>query len=209
MVGSGIAAARLSPDDTGLQLLENAVATGAVLFAVLLALGPVSGGHLNPVVSLVDVALGRRDVLAYLPFQLGGAALGAIVANLMFELPAVEISATERPLWFAEGVATFGLVLVVLGVARSGRPGAAPAAVAAYITGAYFFTASTSFANPAVTVGRMLTDTFAGIAPESVPAFVAAQLVGGALGALAARLLYHDVATAADNVVVPHEPPGQ
>lgn len=211
VVGSGIAARRLSPDDVGLQLLENAAATAAALVALLLALGPVSGAQLNPVVTLADRLLGGKttiEALGYVGAQVAGGAIGCVTANLMFELPAVELSGTVRDgggRWLAEVVATGGLVLVVLGVVRSGRATAAPLAVGAYIGGAYFFTASTSFANPAVTVARMLSDTFSGIAPSSVPAFVAAQLAGGALGLGAARVLYPDVSAVAGELVVPQE----
>jgi glycerol uptake facilitator-like aquaporin len=180
VIGSGIAAQRLSPDDTGLQLLYNSAATAAGLFAIILMFGPVSGGHFNPVVSLVDAAFGglsRRDALAYLPAQVAGCITGAIAANAMFALSAISISGNHRASAahvFAEVVATSGLLLVIFALARSGRISAAPAAVGAYIGAAYWFTSSTSFANPAITVGRMLSDTFAGIAPASVPAFVGA-----------------------------------
>lgn len=212
VVGSGIAAQRLSPDDVGLQLLENAAATAAGLVAIILAVGPVSGAHLNPVVSLADAVFGGlrwSDVGAYVVAQVGGGIFGAVVANLMFDLPAVEWSTTERSsggLWLAEIIATIGLLLVIFGVVRSGRVTAAPFAVGSYIGAAYFFTASTSFANPAVTFGRMFTDTFAGIAPSSVPAFVAMQLVGAAAAVALARYLYPDVEEVADDVVVPTEP---
>ena len=158
VVGSGIAASRLSPHDAGLQLFENAAATAAALVAVTLALGTVSGAHLNPVVTLADRAFGGMtwtEVGTYVLVQVAGAALGAVVANLMFELPAVELSETSRSgmgLWLAEAIATFGLVVVVFGVVRSGRPSTVAFAVGAYVGAAYFFTASTSFANPAVTV---------------------------------------------------------
>lgn len=210
VVGSGIAATRLSPGDTGLQLLENAIATAAALVAVILAVGAVSGAHLNPVVTLADLVFGgmaRREAAWYVTAQVLGAACGAMVANLMFELPAVELSSRVRDgggLVLGEAVATFGLVLVVFGVARSGRAALAPVAVAAYIAGAYFFTSSTSFANPAVTSARMLTDTFTGIAPGSVPAFLGAQLVGGGAAVLVVRFLYPDVRDSAHDVVVPH-----
>lgn len=196
VVGSGIAAARLSPTDVGLQLLENAFATALGLFVLIAVLAPVSGAHFNPVVSLVDAALGYRGwrtVLSYLPAQVLGCVGGAVLANAMFGLDPVSISATERvsaPTLLAEVVATAGLVLVIFGLARSGRAAWAPAAVAAYIGAAYFFTSSTSFANPAITIGRMFSDTFAGIAPASAPGFLAAQLVGGAAGLLLVRLLY-------------------
>lgn len=211
VVGSGIAAQRLSPGDSGLQLFENAAATAAALVAIILAVGPVSGAHLNPVVTLVDRFFGglsTRETVAYIGVQLAGGALGTVVANVMFSLPPVELSATARSsggLWFAEAIATFGLVLVVFGVVRSGRASAAPFAVAAYIGGAYFFTASTSFANPAVTVARTLTDTFAGIRPSSAPAYVTFELVGAAVAAVVVRLLYPNIEARAHAVIVPHE----
>jgi glycerol uptake facilitator-like aquaporin len=201
VVGSGIMAARLSPGDVGLQLLENAAATAAGLTVIILVFGPVSGAHLNPVVSLVDWALGRRsrtgltgrDLAAYVPAQVGGAIAGAVLANLMFSLPAVTASAKARTgggLWLGELVATAGLVALILALSRTGRAGLAPAAIGAYIGSAYWFTSSTSFANPAVTVGRAFTDTFAGIAPGSVPGFVAAQLAGALTGAALMLALY-------------------
>lgn len=208
VIGSGIAAQRLSPGNTGLQLLENAVATGAVLVALILALGPVSGAHLNPVVSLVDRLLGGLTTVelgVYVIAQVLGATAGAVLANLMFDLPAIDLSTDVRRgggIWLAEIVATFGLLLVILGVVRSSNRSAAPYAVAAYITAAYWFTSSTSFANPAVTIARSLSDTFAGIAPRSVPAFLVAQVAGGLLALGAARLLYPTLP--ADDVVVPH-----
>lgn len=211
VVGSGIAAQRLSPGDPGLQLLENAAATAAALVAIILAVGPVSGAHLNPVVTVADRIFGGLDTRtagAYVGAQVAGGVLGTLVANVMFERPALEWSTTGRSgghLWLAEVVATFGLLLVVFGVVRSGRPTIAPFAVGAYIGGAYFFTASTSFANPAVTLARTLTDTFTGIEPSSAPAFVAAQLVGAGLAVAAVRVLYPDMAEAATDVVVPHE----
>jgi glycerol uptake facilitator-like aquaporin len=211
VIGSGIAAQRLSPGATGLELLENAAATAAGLFAIILMFGPVSGGHFNPVVSFVDAAFGGlswRDAAAYLPAQVVGCIGGAAVANLMFALPAVSISARPRasPAHFlSEIIATLGLILVIFALARSGRSRAAPAAVGAYIGAAYFFTSSTSFANPAITVGRMFSDTFAGIAPSSAPAFIAAQIVGGAVAVTVIRALYPGV-TAADaaDIIVPH-----
>lgn len=210
VVGSGIAAQRLSPGNSGLELFESAVATGCALAVIILAVGPVSGGHLNPVVSLVDAAfggLGRRELLAYIAAQLGGAVAGVIVANLMFSLAPVTISAHLRSgpgLWLGEFVATFGLVLVIFGVARSGRNAVVPFAVGAYITGAYFFTSSASFANPAVTVARTLSNTFAGISPRSVALFVVAELCGGAAAWLAIRFLHPDARQISDVVVVPH-----
>ncbi|SHN43204.1 aquaporin [Cryptosporangium aurantiacum] len=195
VVGSGIAAQQLS-DDVGLQLLENAAATAAGLFAIILMFGPVSGAHFNPVVSLADAVFGGlpwRTAAAYVPVQALGCIAGAVLANAMFAAPAVSISTTERatgPHLLAEVVATAGLVLVIFSLARSGRAATAPAAVAAYIGAAYWFTSSTSFANPAITIGRMFSDTFAGIAPSSAPAFVLAQLIGGALGVVLIRVLY-------------------
>ncbi len=195
VIGSGIAAARLT-DDAGLRLLLNAAATAGALVAVILAVGPVSGAHLNPVVSLADRVLGgltAAEAGVYCGAQLAGGALGAVLANVIFALPAVSLSSHPRssgPLWASEVVATFGLLLVVFGVGRSGRSAAAPFAVAAYIGGAYFFTSSTSFANPAVTLARTLSDTFAGIAPASAPAFVVAQTVGGGLATALVRWLY-------------------
>ena len=209
VVGSGIAAEKLSPGDVGLQLFESAAATGAGLVALILAFGPVSGAHFNPIVSVIDVVFGglaARDLPAYVAAQLVGAISGSIVANLMFELPAVEWSDRVRSgggVWLAEVVATVGLLVVIFGVVRSGRTPAAPFAVGAYIGAAYFFTASTSFANPAVTIGRMFTDSFAGIAPSSVAAFVAFQLVGGLLALVLVRAIYPGVADAAPDAVVP------
>jgi arsenate reductase len=211
VVGSGIAAQRLSPGDVGLQLFENAAATAAALVAVILAVGPVSGAHLNPVVTAADRVfggIGTKDAAVYVVAQVAGGALGSVVANLMFSEPALAWSTKGRSgggLWLAEAVATFGLLLVVFGVARSGRTSAAPFAVGAYIGGAYFFTASTSFANPAVTLARTLTDTFSGIEPASAPAFVAFQVVGAAVAVAAVRVLYPDARRVAGAVVVPHE----
>jgi len=196
VVGSGIAAQRLSPDDTGLQLLENAFATALGLPVLILIFGPLSGAHFNPVVSLVDSAIGLRswrDAAAYIPAQIVGCILGAMLANLMFGDPAVSISTTDRLTpghFLAEIVATAGLILVIFALARTGRAHLAPAAVGAYIGAAYFFTSSASFANPAITVGRMFSDTFAGIAPSSAPGFVVAQLIGGAVGLILVRWLY-------------------
>lgn len=211
VVGSGIAAAQLSPGDTGLQLLENAAATAAGLFTFILMFGPVSGAHFNPVVSLVDASFGglpRRDALAYVPAQVTGCVLGAVAANAMFSLPAISIATTHRaspPHLFAEVIATLGLILVIFALARSGRGNLAPAAVGAYIGSAYFFTSSTSFANPAIDVGRMFSDSFAGIAPASVPAFVVFQLLGGALAIAVIRVLYPDLTPAeAAEVMLPH-----
>ena len=215
VVGSGITAARLSPHDVGLQLLENAIATALALGALILTFGPISGAHFNPVVSAVDWWLGRRtgagltpgELGGYVVAQVGGAIAGAVLANLMFGLPAVAWSQTRRTgghLWLAEIVATTGLVLLIVALARSGRAPVAPAAVGAYIGAAYWFTSSTAFANPAVTLGRAFTDTFAGIAPGSAPGFVAAQLAGGLVAVAAVVWWYPDAGRAADAVVVPH-----
>ena len=210
VIGSGIAAQKLSPNETGLQLLENAAATAAGLYTIILMFGPVSGGHFNPVVSLVDASFGGiswRDAAAYLPAQVAGCSLGAVVANGMFALAAVSISTHHRASpahLFSEVIATSGLILLIFSLARSKRPFATPAAVGAYIGAAYFFTSSTSFANPAITVGRMFSNTFAGIAPASVPGFVAAQLVGGVCAILAVRALYPRLTAAeAHDAVLP------
>src|SRR6185437_12622059 len=212
VIGSGIAAQRLSPGDTGLELLENAAATAAGLFAIILMFGPVSGAHFNPVVSFADAALGGiswRDAAAYLPAQVAGCVTGAVAANLMFGLQAVTVSAKQRasgPHVLSEVIATAGLLLVIFALARSGRAATAPAAVGAYIGAAYWFTASTSFANPAITIGRMFSDTFAGIAPSSAPVFIAAQIGGGIAGVLLIRVLYPALTPAqAAGVIVPHE----
>lgn len=196
VIGSGIAASTLSPGDVGQQLLENAFATALGLFAIILVFGPVSGAHLNPVVSLVDAALGHRawrDIAAYLPAQVLGCIAGAVLSNAMFGRAPVSISTTERltgPHFLAEIVATAGLILVIFALARSGRGALAPAAVGAYIGAAYFFTSSSSFANPAITIGRMFSDSFAGIAPGSVAGYLVAQAVGGGVGLVLVRYLY-------------------
>ena len=209
VVGSGIAAQRLTPDDVGLELLENTIATGAALVARILAFGSVSGAHFNPVVTLADRVLGGITTTAaavYVLVQVAGACLGAVLANLMFDLDAITLSTHTRSsggLWLGEVIATFGLLLVILGVVRSGRAAVAPFAVAGWITAAYWCTSSTSFANPAVTLARTLSDTFAGIRPSSAPAFVLAQIGGGALAIVVARFLHPNVH--AENVVVPHE----
>jgi len=215
VIGSGIAAQRLSPGNTGLQLLENAAATAAGLFAIILMFGPVSGAHFNPVVSFADAALGGmswRDAAAYLPAQVAGCVTGAVAANVMFSLSAVSISVKHRASGahaLSEVIATAGLLLVIFALARSGRAAAAPAAVGAYIGAAYWFTSSTSFANPAITIGRMFSNTFAGIAPSSAPVFIAAQAGGGIAGVLIIRGLYPALTAAqARAVVVPHEDGG-
>ena len=211
VVGSGIFAQRLSPGDEGLQLLENSIATAFGLMALILAFGKVSGAHFNPVVTLADRVLGgvdTRRALAYIGAQVAGGCAGTVVANLMFELPAIEWSTHTRSsagLWLGEVVATFGLLTVILGVVRSGRTTAAPFAVGAYIGAAYWFTSSTSFANPAVTVARTLTDTFAGIRPGSVPLFVVAQCVGAVAAVGLARFLHPSLPDQAERVVIPRE----
>jgi len=196
VIGSGIAAQRLSPGQVGLELVENAAATAAGLFAIILMFGPVSGAHFNPVVSFADAVFGGlswRDAACYLPAQVAGCIGGAVLANLMFAQAAVSISAKHRatPAHFlSEIVATLRLIVVIVALARSGRSRSAAAAVGAYIGAAYFFTSSTSFANPAITIGRMFSDTFAGIAPSSAPAFIAAQLVGGVIGTVLTVTVY-------------------
>jgi glycerol uptake facilitator-like aquaporin len=214
VIGSGIAAQQLSPDDTGLQLLQNSITTVFGLGVLILLFGPVSGAHFNPVVSAVDWALGRRrgtglrgvDVAAYTLAQVLGGVAGALLANAMFDLPVGQISDKARfgvGLWIGEVVATAGLIALIVALARTGRAALSAAAVASWIGAAYWFTSSTSFANPAVTVSRMFSDTFAGIDPASVLPFVLAQLVGAALGAVTVTVLYPDAPAAAGAVVVP------
>jgi arsenate reductase len=220
VVGSGIAAQSLS-HDVGLQLLENAVATAAGLAVLILVFGPISGAHLNPVVSFADWLLGRRsgtglsaaEAFAYLGGQVTGGIMGSILADAMFARPLVHWSTHSRTaghLWLGEVVATAGLLLVIVALARAGRANQTPWAVGAYIGAAYWFTSSTSFANPAVTIGRAFTDTFAGIAPASVPGFLVAQVVGGVIGLGLIGLLYPDASEIADRLVVPSgaEAPG-
>jgi glycerol uptake facilitator-like aquaporin len=215
VVGSGIAAQRLSPGDVGLQLLENSTATFLGLTVLILLFGPVSGAHFNPVVSAADWLLGRRsgtglngrEVVAYSVAQVAGGIAGAVLANTMFEVSLTELATTDRTgahLLVGEVVATAGLVALIFALARSGRGALAAPAVGAYIGAAYWFTSSTSFANPAVTVGRIFSDTFAGIAPGSVPGFVLAQLVGAGVGVALVAYLYPRVGDSADDVVVPH-----
>lgn len=195
VVGSGIMAERLS-DDPGLQLLQNAVATAGVLSALILALAPVSGAHFNPVVTLAERAFGnidRRSAIGYIIAQIAGGIAGVIAANLMFDLDAISWSTTDRSgghLVFAEAVATLGLLLVIFGLTRGGRSTFVAFAVGGYIAGAYYFTSSTSFANPAVTVARTFSDTFAGIEASSAPMFVVAQLVACAIAVALLRVLY-------------------
>jgi glycerol uptake facilitator-like aquaporin len=212
VIGSGIAAQQLSPGNTGLELLENAAATATGLFALILMVGPVSGAHFNPVVSFVDAAFGGmnwRTATAYLLAQVAGCSVGAIVANLMYSRAAVSISSHHRASaahFLSEVVATLGLIVIIFALARSGRSKSAPAAVGAYIGAAYLFTSSTSFANPAIAVGRIFSNSFAGIAPSSVPSFVAAEALGGVLAFLVVKVLYPGVtpAEAADVVVAHH-----
>ncbi|MFI7128875.1 aquaporin [Nonomuraea sp. NPDC050153] len=205
VVGSGIMAASLSRD-VGVQLLANSLATAAGLAVLIVVLAPVSGAHFNPVVTLAawlltrreaDPAVRGRDLAAYLPAQVAGALAGAVLANAMFALPAVQLSARDRSaphLLLGEVVATTGLIVVIFALARQGRAALSPVAVGGYIGAAYWFTSSTSFANPAVTLGRAVTDTFAGIAPASVPGFIAAQLAGAALGGLLLAVLFPNAA---------------
>jgi arsenate reductase len=211
VIGSGIAAQRLSPGQTGLELLENAAATAAGLFAIILMFGPVSGAHFNPVVSFADAAFGGlrwRDAAAYLPVQAAGCIGGAVAANLMFAGAAVSISAKHRATgahFLSEVIATLGLILVIFALARSGRSRSAPAAVGAYIGAAYFFTSSASFANPAITIGRMFSNSFAGIAPSSAPAYIGAQIIGGALAVAVIKALYPRLTPEqAAGIIVPH-----
>ncbi|MFF2344791.1 aquaporin [Pseudarthrobacter sp. NPDC058119] len=202
VVGSGVMASRLSPDDAGLQLLQNSLATGAALVALIVALQPVSASF-NPVVTLVERALGTidtRTAASLAGAQLLGGLAGTVAANLMFGLDAVTVSGHVRTgpaLWLGEVIATIGLLVVIFGSVRSGRADRVAFAVGGYITAAYWFTSSTSFANPAVTIARTVTDTFAGIAPSSAPAFILAQLLGGAAGYVLVRFLHPPTATPA------------
>lgn len=217
IVGSGIAAQQLSPNDVGIQLLENSTATVFGLAALILMFGPVSGAHFNPVVSAADWFLGRhagaglslRDVGAYSAAQCLGGIGGAMLANAMFGI-GQHLSTKHRVTGghlLSEVVATAGLVVLILALARTQRGLLAAPAVAAYIGAAYWADSSTSLANPAVTLGRGFSNSFAGIAPSSIPAFIAAQLVGGALAVVIVRILYPDIAPAAEDVVVPHAGP--
>jgi glycerol uptake facilitator-like aquaporin len=195
VIGSGIMAENLSRGHEAVALLANTAATGAMLFVLIAMLGPVSGAHMNPAVTLVAASrreLPWRDAGAYIAAQLAFGILGAWAAHLMFDLPALQLSVKARTgagQWLSEAIATFGLIVTIIGTVRH-RPAFVPASVALYIVAAYWFTASTSFANPAITVARSLSDSFAGIAPADVPAFVAAQLAGAAAGAAAAALLF-------------------
>ena len=196
VIGSGIMASRLSPSDVGLQLLENAAATAGALIGLILMFGAVSGAHFNPIVTLVDRLLGTistRDAGLYVIAQTIGGCVGAVIANLMFSLPAIEWSTHSRSsgaLWLSEVVATIGLLLVIHGCVRTGRSEAVPFAVGAWIGGAYWFTSSTSFANPAVTIARMLSDSFAGIKPSSAPMFIVMQFIGAVLAHRLIRFIY-------------------
>ena len=198
VIGSGIMASRLSPHDAGLELLANAAATAAALIGLILIFGAVSGAHFNPVVTLVDRAFGSittRDSALYIAAQIMGGVVGAVLANLMFELPAIELSTTTRSspaLWLSEIIATVGLLLVIHGCVRTGRATVVAFAVGIWIGGAYWFTSSTSFANPAVTIARTLSDTFTGIKPSSAPMFIVMQLVGALIAYGLIRLLYPD-----------------
>jgi glycerol uptake facilitator-like aquaporin len=216
VVGSGIAAAQRSPGDVGLQLLENSTATALGLAVLILLFGPVSGAHFNPVVSAADWLLGRRagtglnggQLIAYGVVQVVGGVIGALLANLMFDRAVLEIATRSRlspDHLIGQTVATAGLIALIFALAGSGRAGQSAAAVGAYIGAAYWFTSSTSFANPAVTVGRIFSDTFAGIAPASAPGFIGAQIVGGLIGLGLAATLYPDVARTAAVAVVPHQ----
>ncbi len=215
VVGSGISAQRLSPDDVGLQLLENSTATAFGLTVLILWFGPVSGAHFNPVVSAADWVLGRRvtagltggEVGAYTAAQVVGAIIGAELANLMYKVPVDQLATTDRSganLLLSEVVATAGLIALIFALARTGRGLLAAPAVGAYIGAAYWFTSSTSFANPAVTVGRMFSHSFAGIAPGSVPGFVSAQLVGLVVAVALTALVFPHIGDVADDIVVPH-----
>ena len=209
VVGSGIMAENLT-DDVGLQLLQNAFATAGALVALILALGSVSGAHFNPAVTITDRWFGGIDTptaVWYVGAQVAGGVVGVMIANLMFDLDAVDVSTKDRssfPLWLGEVVATLGLLLVIFGVVRSGRATTVAFAVGGYIAAAYYFTSSTSFANPAVTVARTLSDTFAGIRPADAPAFIVAQLFATAAAIALIRVLYPDIDDVADQVVLPH-----
>ena len=214
VVGSGTTAQQLSPGDVGLELLENSLATALGLAVLILMLGPISGAHFNPVVSLADWFIGRRagtglkrrELAPYIAAQVVGGILGTILSNVMFSVSTV-FSTRQRATGghlVGEVVATAGLVLLIFALARTHRGASAAPAVGAYIGAAYWFTSSTSFANPAVTVARMFSNTFAGIAPDSVPGFIAMQVIGGAVGVALVVLLYPRSGRAADDVVVPH-----
>jgi glycerol uptake facilitator-like aquaporin len=195
VIGSGIMAEHLSRGNDAVALLGNTIATGAILFVLIAMLGPISGAHMNPAVSLVMAsrrALSWRDAAAYMIAQLAFGVLGAWAAHLMFDLPTLQLSVKARTglgQWTGEAIATFGLILTIIGTLRH-RPALVPASVALYIVAAYWFTSSTSFANPAITIVRSMSDSFAGIAPANVPPFIVAELIGAAAGALAGRALF-------------------
>ena len=197
VIGSGIMAQNLSGGNDAVALLGNTIATGAMLFVLITMLGPISGAHMNPAVSLVAVSRGElrwTDAVGYILVQLALGICGAWAAHLMFGLPTLQLSVKARTglgQWAGEAIATFGLILTILGTIRH-RPAWVPASVALYITSAYWFTSSTSFANPAITVARSLTNTFAGIAPHDVPLFILAQLIGAFLAAMTVHILFDD-----------------
>lgn len=204
VIGSGIMAQRLSPDDVGLQLLENAAATTGALIGLILMFGPISGAHFNPAVSVSFRWFGQLttiEMIAYICAQITGGCAGVVVANLMFDLPAIDISTKARSSsgqWLSEVVATVGLLLLIHGIVRTGRAPTVPFAVGAWIGGAYWFTSSTSFANPAVTIARMFSNTFAGIKPSSAPMFIIMQAVGVCFAIALVTFLYpndHSVST--------------
>ncbi|MBO0865800.1 MAG: aquaporin family protein [Mycobacterium sp.] len=214
VIGSGIAAQQLSPGDVGIELFENSTATAFGLATFILMFGPVSGAHFNPVISLADWALGRRsrtglglsEVGAYVVAQVAGGICGALLADVMFAVE-VHISTKHRASGghlIGEVVATAGLVILIFALARTHRGALAAPAVGAYIGAAYWFTSSTSFANPAVAIGRMFTDTFAGIDPASAGGFIGMQLIGGAVGVVLVLVFYPDISAVADEVVIPH-----
>jgi len=211
VIGSGIAAQSLSPHAVGLELFENAAATAAGLYVLILIVGSVSGAHFNPIISFVDAAFGGiswRHAGTYFLAQVAGCSSGAVVANLMFSYPAITLSTHHRATSahaLAEVVATAGLVLLIFSLARSGQGSKTPSAVGAYIGSAYFFTSSSSFANPAIAVGRMLSNTFAGIAPSSVPLFVGSEIIGGVLAFVLVKALFPGIdGDVARDVLVPH-----
>jgi glycerol uptake facilitator-like aquaporin len=195
VIGSGIMAENLSRGNDAVALLGNTIATGAMLYVLITQFGPISGAHMNPAVTLVAASrreLAWGDAAAYILVQLGFGIIGAWAAHLMFDLPALQLSVKARTglgQWTGEAIATFGLILTIIGTSRL-RPDRVAASVALYITAAYWFTSSTSFANPAITVARSLSNSFAGIAPADVPPFIVAQLMGAALAALSARFLF-------------------
>ena len=197
VIGSGIMATNLSQGNNAIALLGNTLATGAILYVLIAMLGPISGAHFNPAVSFVSASRGDltwRVAAVYIVAQVVFGILGALAAHLMFDLPILQMSVKARTglgQWVGEAIATFGLILTILGTLRH-RPQWVPASVALYITAAYWFTSSTSFANPAITIVRSLSDTFAGIAPQDVPPFVLAQLLGAAMAAAVSRFLFDD-----------------